>query len=59
VLVQSSAANGAAPVSSGLLRIGGNAIWGEFFRGRIDDVRIYNRALSPAEIQIDMGPPVP
>jgi len=59
VLVQSSAANGAAPVSTGALRIGGNAIWGEYFKGRIDEVRIYNRALSPAEIQIDMGTPVP
>jgi len=25
----------------------------------VDDVRIYNRGLSPAEIQIDMGTPVP
>jgi hypothetical protein len=59
VLVQSTAANGAAPISSGALRIGGNAIWGEYFKGRIDDVRIYNRALSPAEIQVNMGTPVP
>jgi hypothetical protein len=28
------------------------------FRGRIDDVRIYGRALSQAEIQADMGAPV-
>jgi hypothetical protein len=36
--------------STGALRIGGNTIWGEFFNGTIDDVRIYNRALSAAEI---------
>ena len=28
------------------------------FNGRIDDVRIYNRALTPAEIQADMNTPV-
>jgi hypothetical protein len=59
VMVESAAVNGAAAVSSGALRIGGNAVWGEYFKGRIDDVRIYNRALSPAEIQLDMGTPVP
>ena len=26
----------------------GNATWGEFFGGLIDNVRIYSRALSPA-----------
>ena len=25
------------------LRIGGNAIWGEWFNGLIDEVRVYNR----------------
>lgn len=40
--------------STGPLRLGGNAIWGEFFQGRMDDVRIYNRALSSTEIQQDM-----
>jgi len=40
------------------LRIGGNRVWGEFFQGAIDEVRIYNRALSQAEIQNDMNTPV-
>ena len=31
-----------------------HASWDEWFRGLIDDVRIYNRALSAAEIQTDM-----
>jgi hypothetical protein len=44
--------------STGALRIGGNTLWGEWFQGRIDDVRIYNRALSQAEIQSDMNTPV-
>ena len=36
------------------LRIGGNGVWGEWFNGWIDEVRIYNRALSAGEIQNDM-----
>ena len=50
---------GRIQVSTGRLRIGGNAVWGEWFAGRIDEVRIYNRALTPAEIQADMATPVP
>ena len=45
--------------STGVLRIGGNAIWSEWFRGAIDEVRVYNRALTLPEIQGDMGRPVP
>ena len=41
------------------LRIGGNSVWGEFFAGQIDDVRVYKRALSAAEIVTDMTSPVP
>jgi hypothetical protein len=44
--------------SSGSLRIGGNAVWGEYFGGLIDEVRIYNRALTAAEIQADMNAPL-
>ena len=40
------------------LSIGGNTVWGEYFQGQIDDVRIYNRALSQSEIQADMVVPV-
>jgi hypothetical protein len=50
--------SGAIVSSTGSLRIGGNAIWGEWFAGRIDDVRIYNRALSQTEVQTDLGTPV-
>jgi hypothetical protein len=40
--------------ASGPLRIGGNGVWGEYFRGLIDEVRVYNRALTQTEIQADM-----
>jgi len=42
--------------ASGLpLFIGGNPLWGEFFSGLMADVRIYNRALTDAEIKEDMA----
>jgi len=56
--VGSRAVAGSLLTSSGALRIGGNSIWGEFFQGSIDEVRIYNRALSPGEIQNDMTRPI-
>ena len=33
-------------------------MWGEYFNGLIDEVRVYNRALSLTEIQTDMNTPV-
>jgi len=54
----SGAVTGSAATSNSPLRIGGNSIWGEYFRGLIDEVRIYNRALSATEIQVDMNTPV-
>jgi concanavalin A-like lectin/glucanase superfamily protein/BACON domain-containing protein len=45
---------GALRTSTGALRIGGNTIWSEWYAGLIDEVRVYNRALTAAEIQTDM-----
>jgi hypothetical protein len=45
--------------TTGPLRIGGNSMWGEYFLGKIDEVRIYNRALSQAELQADMNTALP
>lgn len=53
VQVGSRPQSGAIPISSGKLRLGGNTIWGEYFTGYIDEVRVYNRALSEAEIAAD------
>lgn len=41
------------------LRIGGNRLWSEFFKGTLDDVRVYDRALSASEIAGDRVTPVP
>jgi hypothetical protein len=46
--------------TDGALRIGGSAIWGpgKGFIGRIDEVRIYGRALAEGEIQADGAVPI-
>ena len=56
--VSSQAASGALVSSSGPLSIGGNGPYGEYFNGRIDEVRIYDRALSATEIATDMATPI-
>ena len=58
VQVGTLARSGSLAVSTRVLRIGGNAVWGEYFRGRIDEVRVYNRALSQGEILNDMTVPI-
>jgi Concanavalin A-like lectin/glucanases superfamily len=56
--VASRSRSGAIQTSASPLRIGGNSVWGEFFKGTIDEVRIYNRALTREEILTDMSIPV-
>jgi glucose/arabinose dehydrogenase/PKD repeat protein len=56
--VGSKAQAGNIPASTGALRIGGNSVWGEWFAGLIDEVRIYSRALTAGEIQTDMATPI-
>jgi glucose/arabinose dehydrogenase len=58
VQVAAVSVSGSVVTSSGALKIGGNAIWGEFFNGLIDEVRVYNRALAASEIQADMTTPI-
>jgi hypothetical protein len=59
IQVGSQAVSATIPATTGVLRIGGNSIWGkEYFNGTIDDVRIYNRSLTAAEIQADLNTPV-
>jgi glucose/arabinose dehydrogenase len=56
--VGSIAQTGSLEVNANPLRIGGDTYPNEFFPGLIDNLRIYNRALSAAEIQTDMVTPV-
>jgi hypothetical protein len=57
-VVATTAVSGTIPVSTGVLRMGGNSVWGEWFGGLLDDVRIYSRALSASELATDMNRPV-
>jgi hypothetical protein len=48
--------SGNTSASRGLLAIGGHSFWGgEWFAGKIDDVRIYASALSSAQMQQAMA----
>jgi PKD repeat protein len=57
-LVADKAQTGTINLSAGALTIGGNALYSAYWLGLLDEVRIYNRALSAAEIQSDMNNPV-
>jgi hypothetical protein len=52
------------PASTGIqargvdLRVGVDGTYHQGFNGKLDDLRIYNRALTQAEVQQDMGQPV-
>lgn len=50
VKVGEASFTGTLSASTGVLRIGGNGVWPDFFKGNIDTVRIYNRALTDAEV---------
>ena len=59
VQVASRAQTGTIATSTNPLQIGGDSLYGQYFAGMIDEVRVYNRALSVTEIQTDMNSPVP
>jgi chitodextrinase len=56
--VASRSVSGSIVTSTGVLRIAGNSVRGEYFQGRVDEVRIYNRALTAGELQTDMSSPI-
>ena len=58
VQVSTLLASGSIVTSAGGLKVGGNAVWGEWFSGLVDEVRLYNRALTATEIQGDMARPI-
>ncbi len=55
VQVASGSRSGTIITSTNPLQIGGDNLFGQFFHGMIDEVRVYNRALSAAQIQSDMN----
>src|SRR6185436_14496384 len=55
VQVATQSVTGTIASSTLPLRIGGNTVWGEYFAGTIDEVKVYNRVLSATEIAADMA----
>jgi hypothetical protein len=58
VLSASVARTGAIDPSTYALTIGADTMHGSYYGGLIDEVRIYNRALSATEVQTDMNTPI-
>lgn len=58
VQVGTKAQTGALVSSTQPLRFGGDAVWPEWFQGTLDEIRVYDRALTAAEIGADMTRPV-
>ena len=56
--VSSLAHTGNIVTSTNALQLGGDSLYGEFLSGMIDNVRIYNTALTSAQIQTDMKTPI-
>src|SRR6185295_7865269 len=54
-LVRSAAQTGAFAASTYPLQIGGDSLYGQYFAGLIDEVRVYTVALTAAQIQADMN----
>ena len=58
VQVSSLAKTGSLRTSTNPLTIGSDPIYGQYFQGLIDEVRVYNVALTQAQIQSDMATPL-
>ncbi len=58
VLASSTPRTGGINTSNGPLQIGGDSGGGQYFAGTIDEVRVYDIALTAAEIQSDMTTPI-
>jgi chitodextrinase len=59
VQVSSLARTGNLVTSTNPLQIGGDSFYRQYFHGIIDEVRVYNVALTAAQIQTDIGNPLP
>ena len=56
--VATRAQTGPIATSTGALTIGSDLLYGQYFSGRIDEVRIYNVALTAGQIVSDMNTPI-
>ena len=55
VQVSSRARTQAIATSANPLQIGGDSLFGQYFSGTIDEVRVYSSARSAEQVQADMA----
>src|SRR6185503_14954851 len=54
-LVGSKALSGSLVNTNDPLKFGGNAVWSEWFKGSMDEVRVWNVARTQSEVTSDMN----
>ena len=54
----SKALAGSLTTTNDPLKFGGNAVWSEWFDGRLDEIRVWKVARTAAQIQTDMSTPI-
>jgi chitodextrinase len=57
-LAGSQAKTGLLTTSTNMLQIGGDSIFGQYFQGTIDEIRVYDGAIAQADIAADMATPI-
>jgi hypothetical protein len=57
-LIKRARLEGSAARSKRPLRFGGNTVWGEHFKGVLDEIRIYRRAIGPGGIRAAARTPI-
>src|SRR4029077_18260154 len=57
-LVSTAVRKGEIATSGNPLTIGSDPVYGQYFKGLIDDIRIYDTALTRVQIRHDMATPV-
>jgi hypothetical protein len=58
VTVGNQGRSGLIDNSTNPLQVGGDSFFGQYFNGVIDEVRVYDVALSAGQIQVDMMTPI-
>jgi YD repeat-containing protein len=53
----SSVPSGTVFTGEGATQLGGNLVWSDYFKGVLDEIRLYNRTLGATEIGQDKGAP--
>src|SRR5262249_29132655 len=58
VNVRTTPMTGSLPTSPNALQIGGDSIFGQYFQGKIDEVRVYKTVRTPTQLKADAATPI-